>query len=94
MADDEIKCDRRPVVDKPPEKPTLERVREWAHGEGGRGPECERAKVPIYTPPNDYPGTCEKWNCDNDQWYGRGFVTRDKEHPDNIVDREWDRNKS
>jgi len=68
------------------EKPVLERRREWEHGGGGLGDKCGRARKPIYTNPNEAPGVCRDWYCDNTEYRSKGIVVRDQKK--NIVHRE------
>ncbi|HUY27288.1 MAG TPA: hypothetical protein VMV27_07680 [Candidatus Binataceae bacterium] len=67
MPDDEIKT-----------RPAIEKKREWAHGDGGFGKNCNRAARPIYTAPQKIPEECRSWGCGNADWLGRGIVERDK----------------
>lgn len=58
--------------------PEIERKREWAHGDGGLGESCGRKNKPIYTDPQAAPRICRGYSCDNEEWYSRGHVLRDK----------------
>ena len=77
--------------DKPSEKPTLERVREWEHGDRGLGKRCPRVNKPVYTKPEALPDTCRHPPCENTEYYSKGIVTRTTDGT--IVDRERDRLK-
>jgi hypothetical protein len=56
----------------------LERVRVWEHGNQGRGAGCPRKAKPVCTPPERAPGECHQYDCDNTEYFGKGFVIRDK----------------
>lgn len=58
------------------EKPAVERVREWEHGDAG-AKDCYRRGRPVYTPPERTPEPCRNWSCGNDEWRSRGIVRRD-----------------
>lgn len=73
--------------EKPKPKPVIEQKREWQHGSEGKGENCSRSTKPIYTNPNEVPGTCRDWQCDNKEWISKGIVNRDKATR-NIVSRE------
>ncbi len=64
--------------DKPSARPSIERKREWAHGDGGKGQNCDRAKDLIYTAPQSVPTVCRDWTCDNGEWFSKGIVQRTK----------------
>ena len=68
------------------QKPSLERKHEWQHGDGG-DKDCKRKDKPVYTNPGVVPGTCKGWTCDNDEWYSKGIVIREKNSKE-IVSRE------
>lgn len=69
-----------PQDDQQREKPTLTKVREWAHKEGT---DCYRKDKPIYTKPDTLPGPCGSgtpWSqgCGEKEWRSKGMVYRDQ----------------
>lgn len=68
------------------DKPVLHREREWLHGDQGMGQNCPNAQKPIHTPPQQGPGECEHYKCDNREWHSNGHVVKDQNG--NVVRRE------
>ena len=77
-----IAAPRKPATakdwEKPTPKPSIEQKREWEHGNEGKGKDCNRAKKPIYTAPNERPGVCRDYQCDNTEYMSKGLVEREK----------------
>lgn len=59
-------------------RPSIEQKREWEHGDQGKGKDCNRANKPVYTAPNERPGICRDYSCDNTEYYSKGIVEREK----------------
>lgn len=68
------------------EKPVVERLRQWAHGDAGMK-DCPRKDTPIFTPPEKLPDPCRNWMCGGDEWRSQGIVLRDKKNKQ-VVHRE------
>lgn len=60
------------------EQRIIERKREWEHGDGGKGDDCQRRYKPVHTNTDESPRICRQYDCDNEHWYSRGYVQRDK----------------
>ena len=58
------------------ETPKIEERREWHHGSGGRGEQCDRAAKPVVVKPGVVPGVCRSGPCDNQDWRAGSKIWR------------------